>query len=115
MGGIADGIGQSVSGEASFAVGASSIAFVHPGGGAFEVTARAQGHFPVDMKVSKASRSPDVGAVMTALPAAEARVRSLARTSLTPSATQPALAVIPGKTTDEIANEVALAWRRTHP
>jgi hypothetical protein len=117
MGGIADGIGQSVSGEAAFAVGATSIAFVHPGNGVFEVTARAQGHFPVQTvdKTRRAARSPDVGAVLAAQPAAEARVRSLARTALTPSATQPALGVIPGKTTDEIASEVAQAWRRTHP
>lgn len=118
MGGIAEGIGQSVSGEAAFAVGATSIAFLHAGPGVFEVTARAQGHFPVQVgadKTKRAMRGPDVGAVLAAQPAAEARVRSLARATLTPSATQPALAVIPGKSTDDIAVEVAQAWRRTHP
>ncbi len=120
MGGVVGDVGQSVSGEATFGIGNSSIAFVHTGLlGTYEVTARAQGHFPVQTiapdKTKKATRSPDVGAVLAAQPAAEARVRSLARTALTASATQPALIVVPGKTTDEIAKEVGLAWQRTHP
>jgi hypothetical protein len=120
MGGVVGDIGQSVSGEASLGVGSAAIVFVHAGPlGVYEVTARGQGHFPVPAvaadKPKKAVRGPDVGAVLAAQPAAEARVRSLARGALTASATQPALVVIPGKTTDEIANEVALAWRRTHP
>lgn len=118
MGGVVGDVGQSVSGEASFAVGNTSIAFLHTGPNVYEVTARAQGHFPVAVhpdKQRRASRSPDVGAVLAAQPAAEARVRSLARTALTPAATMPALGVIPGKTVEEIANEIALAWRRTHP
>ena len=113
MGGIVDGIGQSVSGEATFGVGSTSIAFLHGTNvGAYEVTARAQGHFPVT-KEKKTLRSPDVGAVLPNA-SAEARVRQLARAPMTAMATQPALQAIPGHTIDEIGKEVALAWTRTH-
>jgi hypothetical protein len=118
MGGIVGDVGQAVSGEATFGVGHTSIAFLHAASaGAYEVTGRAQGHFPLTKDVDKqkrALRSPDVGAVLPVSQAAESRVRRLARAPITPSATQPALLVLPGHTVDEIAKEVALAWARTH-
>jgi len=117
MGGIAEGIGQSVSGEAVFAAGSTSIAFVRAGPAAsYEVTARAQGHFPIAIvdKQRKAVRGPDIGAVLPVNATAETRVRQLAHAPLTASATQPALVVVPGRTVEEIAKEVGLAWARTH-
>ncbi|MGH7295201.1 MAG: hypothetical protein ACRELB_09720, partial [Polyangiaceae bacterium] len=48
MGGVVGKIGQLVDGEAVLAPGQSSLLFLHPGPvGAFEVTARGQGQFPV--------------------------------------------------------------------
>ena len=48
MGGVVGKVGQIVEGEAAFAPGESSLLFVHPGPvGAFVVTARGQGQFPL--------------------------------------------------------------------
>jgi len=124
MGGVVDGIGQSVAGEAVFAPNHTAVVFLHAAPqvvgqnpGAYEVTARAQGHFPVTRDADKpktAMRSPDMGAVLPVNSIAIARVQQLARGPLTPSATQPAVQFLPGRTVDEIAKEVALAWQRTH-
>lgn len=117
MGGIVGDVGQSVSGEAIFGAGYTSIAFLRPAAGAYEVTARAQGHFPLTKdtdKPKRALRSPDVGAVLPVSSVAEARVRQLARAPMTDAATKPALEVVPGKTVEEISKDVALAWARTH-
>lgn len=119
MGGVVGDIGQSVSGEPSIGVGTRSVVFLHPGpAGALEVTARAQGQFPVLLdpvtKVERTVRAPDVGALLPPPRERVARVKALARAAVTPAATRAAGEVVAGRTLDELAEEIALGWRRTH-
>lgn len=119
MGGVVGDVGQSVSGEPSVGVGAPSVVFLHAGpAGTLEVTARAQGQFPVVRdpvtKVEHAARAPDVAALLPTPQARVDRVRALARSPMTPAATRAAGDVVAGRTLDELAQDVALGWRRTH-
>jgi hypothetical protein len=119
MGGVVGDIGQSVSGEPALGVGTPSVVFLHAGpAGSFEVTARAQGQFPVvkdaATKVERTTRAPDVGALLPTTQARVDRVRTLARAPMLPVATQAAIDVAAGRTVDELAKDVALAWQRTH-
>ncbi len=107
MGGVVGKIGQLVEGEPVFTIGESSLLFLHAGPvGAFEVTARAQGQFPLDATDPK-------------LPARV--VRSRAMGALLPRATSapaalPRLAadVLHGRLVDDAVQEIAAAWGRTH-
>jgi hypothetical protein len=118
MGGVVGDVGQSVSGEAAIGVGAPSIVFVHAGpAGSLEVTARAQGQYPVIKDAARnerTARAPDLGALLPAPQARVDRVRAIARAPMTTSATQAAVEVASGRTVDELARDVGLAWQRTH-
>jgi hypothetical protein len=117
MGGVVGKIGQLVDGEAVLAPGHSALLFLHPGPvGAFEVTARGQGQFPVvvdDPKNPAAAhivRGTSVGAlVMPRAPAAQG-------TSASAPAPTPRLAadVLHGRSVDEVARDIADAWTLTH-
>ena len=109
MGGVVGAIGQSVEGEAALTEGVPSMLFLHPapGGAAFDVTARAQGEFPIVS--DDPSRPPRVvqnhaGGI-------------LLRPSVSPPAAPPQLAaeLLHGRTVDDAAREVVSAWNRTHP
>jgi len=104
MGGVVGKIGQLVEGEAVLVPGQSSLLFLHPGPvGAFEVTARGQGQFPVVVdEAAKAAphlvRSHAVGAL------------------LPPRAGSPRLAadVLHDRAVDAAAQDVAADWGRLH-
>jgi hypothetical protein len=103
MGGVVGKIGQIVDGEPVFAPGHASLLFVHPGPvGAFEVTARGQGQFPVvidDPKLpARLVRSNTVGAILPR-PAAPTTVRLAAD-------------VVHGRPVDDVARDIATDWAR---
>ena len=112
MGGIVGKVGQRVEGEAVFVMGRPSLVFLHPGPvGAFDVTARGQGQFPVvldDQKSVRVMKSSAAGALLAprALPVAE-------------GGTQPppkvlAATAIHGRLLDEVTRDVATSWARVH-
>jgi hypothetical protein len=109
MGGVVGKIGQIVDGEAVLTRGQTSLLFIHeiPGrpAGAFDVTARGQGQFPVvvDEKTPpRVVRSTAAGALVAP------RVAG-------PVATAPLAAdVVHGRAIDDVARDVAAAWSRTH-
>jgi hypothetical protein len=105
MGGVVGKIGQIVEGEAVFTPGHASLLFLHPGPiGAFEVTARGQGQFPVvtdDAKTpARVVRSNAMGAIVPRSPS--------------PQAVRLAVEVVHGRVVDEVASAVAADWSRTH-
>ncbi|MCL2723357.1 MAG: hypothetical protein FWD69_02875 [Polyangiaceae bacterium] len=106
MGGVVDKIGQLVEGEAVFTPGESSMVFLRKwkAGGTWEVTARAQGQYPVVVdstaKIRKIVHSARTGAVLPAKTAGNVRL---------------AADVLHERTLDDAAHEVASAWQRLHP
>jgi hypothetical protein len=113
MGGVVGQIGQIVEGEPVFAAGSPCLLFLHPVSypgsasgptSAYEVTARAQGQFPVQQQDPAAPprliRSRNLGAL-------------LPRNDATAS---PRLAadVIHGRAVDDVAREITTDWVRTH-
>jgi hypothetical protein len=107
MGGIVGKIGQLVEGEAVLVPGQSSLVFLRTGPiGAFEVTARGQGQFPVARDGPKSAarvvRSQGVGLLM--------------QPRVVPPAPPPQLAadLLHGRLVDDVALEIATAWSRTH-
>ena len=67
LGGVVGKIGQSVSGEATFAPGARSLVFLSAIDGQVVVTGRAQGHYPIIALKDQAptlGSSPDAGALL---------------------------------------------------
>jgi hypothetical protein len=107
MGGIVGNVGQVVEGEASFAPGESSLLFLRPGPvGAFIVTARGQGQFPIVATGTAAPRlvrSNSVGMLLAP---------PMAATATTP----PLLAanVVHGRVVDDVARDIAAAWDGAH-
>ncbi len=106
MGGVVGKVGQSVEGEAVFVPGHSSLLFLHAGpAGAFEVTARGQGQYPVVADDSRAPprlvRSNSAGAILPRAGAAGAGSRLAAE-------------AIHGRLVDDVALEIAADWGRTH-
>jgi hypothetical protein len=119
MGGVVGDVGQLVEGEAVLQVGRPTVLFLHAtaAAGVYEVTARAQGQFVLAADGSGKVRlrpGANVGALLAPPAKTMALVRSEARAPLTPEATMLARDVAAGKTVDELARQVALAWQRTH-
>lgn len=118
MGGIVGKVGQHVSGEPVFTVGRPALVFLHAGPpGAFEVTSRAQGQFPVvegasDKTVSRVIRSGNVGALFA--PRAIVRPGPLAPQAAAPVVPVLAADVLHGRTVDEASRDIAAAWKRAH-
>ncbi len=108
MGGVVGKIGQIVEGEAVFADGLQSLLFLRSGpAGSFEVTARAQGQFPVVAATPSAParviRNRAAGAVFSPPPA------------IVPSkATRLAADVLHGRSVDDAASEVVADWTHLH-
>lgn len=106
LGGVVGKIGQSVEGEAVFTQGESDLLFLHPGPpGAYAVTARGQGQFPV---VSDANPK-----------GAPHLITSYAAGLLVPPAapgptTVFASDMVHGRQVDDVAHDVVAAWARTH-
>jgi hypothetical protein len=108
MGGVVGKVGQIVEGEAAFAPGESSLLFVHPGPvGAFVVTARGQGQFPLvapDPKLApRVIKSYAVGMLVAprVAPATTAGPRLAAE-------------VLHDRPVQEAAEVVASAWAAAH-
>jgi hypothetical protein len=104
MGGVVGKIGQIVDGEPVLVPGRASLLFLHPGPvGAFEVTARGQGQFPVvkgdDKLPARVVRSNAAGAILPR-PASAGAVRL-------------ATEVIHGRPVDDVARDIAADWART--
>jgi hypothetical protein len=106
MGGVVGKVGQIVEGEAAFAPGQTSLLFLRTGPvGAYVVTYRGQGQFPVvtdDPTHAHIVRSYSVG--MLVPPRAP------------PTAAPPRLAteVLNGRPVDDVAREIAAAWGAMH-
>ncbi len=123
MGGVVGHIGQSVDGEPVLTVGRPSLLFLRSGPpGALEVTARAQGQFPVtldDTKTQRLMRSSAVGVLLPPKAASSNAVDSTIRPKATGPATPapvPTLAheVLHQKRLDDGIREIAAAWKRLH-
>jgi hypothetical protein len=119
LGGVVGDVGQIVDGEAVLQVGKPTLLFLHatPNAGVYEVTARAQGQFVLAADGSGRVRlraGANVGALLAPQEKTMALVRTQARAPLTPEATMLARDVAAGKTVDDLAKDVALAWTRTH-
>jgi hypothetical protein len=106
MGGEVGDIGQHVEGEAVLAQGQPSLLFLNPApNGAFHVTARAQGQFPIIVnqgQPARVVRNLAAGALVEARGAAAAGPALLASDALH------------GRSVDDAAREVESAWGRTH-
>jgi hypothetical protein len=108
MGGVVGKVGQLVDGEPVFAVGQTSLLFLHPGpAGAFVVTARGQGQFPLVTDVDPKApphlvRSASAGALMPPHPAGPVPAAPFAAD------------VVHGRRGDAVARDVVASWDRTH-
>jgi hypothetical protein len=105
MGGVVGKLGQMVDGEAVLTAGQSGLLFLHPGPpGAYVVTARGQGQFPLVQDDPKAP--PHL-------------VRSHSAGALLPPSTAPtsplAAEVVHGRAVDDVAHDIVATWDRTHP
>lgn len=116
MGGVVGKIGQIVDGEPVLVPGQSSLLFLHPGPvGAYEVSARGQGQFPVvvDDPKNHASahfvRSTSVGSLI--LPRAATSAAGSTSASLP---RRLAADVVHGRAVDDVVHEIADAWKSTH-
>jgi hypothetical protein len=108
MGGVVGKIGQIVDGEPVFVPGRASLLFLHPGpAGTFEVTARAQGQFPVVIDPTQAPprlvRSGAMGGIVAR--ASEPGAQALPRL---------AADVVHGRAVDDVVHEIVADWERTH-
>lgn len=133
MGGVVGKIGQLVDGEPVFVTGKTSLVFMRKfkGSDVFEVSARAQGQYPVlvdeKSKTRKVMRSSNVGMLLPPrdkVQASQVQNQSLAsggQSSATsqgyPTVVTPRLAqdVMHDKPLDEVVREVAATWKKLHP
>jgi len=130
MGGVVGKIGQMVDGEPVFTTGKSSLLFMRKfkASGTWEVSARAQGQYPVlvdeTLKTRKVIRSAAVGVLFPPRVTAEAVTGADLKTQsvgATQAATDPAkplrLAgeVIHDRPLDEVARDIASSWKKLHP
>jgi len=109
MGGVVGKVGQVVDGEPVLTRGQTSLLFLHPiparPAGAFDVTARGQGQFPVvadEKTLPHLVRSTSAGALVaprTPGPVATPRL---------------AADVVHGRVIDDVARDVTAAWSGTH-
>jgi hypothetical protein len=136
MGGVVGKIGQLVDGEPVFANNKASLLFLRKfkAGGVYEVSARAQGQYPVTIdetsKAKKLIRSTAVGMLLPPKPTVAAVAQgqpvsgsvqpqnaSVASSPVVSEAAKVRLAqeVLHDKPLDEVAREIATAWKRLHP
>lgn len=112
MGGVVGKIGQMVDGEAVLTIGRPSLLFLHPGPtGSFEVTARAQGQFPVVADPAKKGalrvvKSGALGVLIKPKPGA-AKVPLVNPQILAQDR-------IHDRPIDDVARDIASEWSRTH-
>ena len=122
MGGVVGHIGQSVDGEPVLTVGRPSLLFLRAGpAGAFEVTARAQGQFPVTLdestKASKLMKSSAVGVLLPpkqALQAEKTLSPKALQSAPAPAAPLFAAEALHGRRVEDAVKDIAAAWKRLH-
>jgi hypothetical protein len=106
MGGVVGKVGQIVEGEAAFAPGDTSLLFLRAGPvGAYVVTYRGQGQFPVvtdDTEHAHITRSYSVGMLVPP------------RGPSTAAPPRLAADVLHGRSVDDVAQEIAAAWGPMH-
>lgn len=126
MGGVVGKIGQMVDGEPVLTTGKSSLVFLRKfkAGGVFEVSARAQGQYPIvidDAKVKKVIRSANVGVLFppkakAAVPTDTTQPQSTGPSQVTePAKIRLAQEVLHDRPLDDVAREIAATWKRLHP
>jgi hypothetical protein len=109
LGGEVGTIGQVVEGEPSFVVGQASLVFLRGRAGGFEVTARAQGQFPIEGGDGKAPHliaSKDLGVIVP--PSVKPSGGN------TTGASRLARDVLAGRALEEASRDVVAAWARVH-
>jgi hypothetical protein len=121
MGGAVGRIGQSVEGEAVLTVGRPALFFLQPrtesGAGVYEVTARAQGQFPVVLDEQQKERFVHASGVGALVPTPKNRIDQITRLRVAagaPPSAQLASDVLHKRPVNEGAQEVASAWGRLH-
>lgn len=130
MGGVVGKIGQAVDGEPVFVKEKPSLLFMRhfKAGGLYEISARAQGQYPITIdeksKKRRLMRSTAVGMLFPPKPriAESAPLTSgISPQSASSGAVQPevkirlAQDVLHDKPLDEMVREIASAWKRHHP
>ncbi len=109
LGGVVGKIGQTVDGEPTLIEGKASLVFLHKReAGIFEVSARAQGQFPVVADQAKHVTLVKHAALGTLLPP------RLPVTNLSVAATRLANEVLHGRDVVSATVEIQLAWQRLH-
>lgn len=119
MGGVVGHIGQQVDGEPVLTVGRPSLLFLRAGeAGTLEVTARAQGQFPVTLDDTKNQKLIRSGSVGVLLPRKQAAAPVAAVAGQTPAAPTPAPAlasdVLHNRKLDDGLRDISAAWKRLH-
>ncbi len=132
LGGSVGRIGQFVDGEPNLAPGKPALLFLHKfkQGTTWEVSARAQGHFPVlteeATKTKKVIRAMNVGVLLppkpkasetTATPTGTGQVQPQSAQTTTGEAPQTlrlAGEALHDKPLDEVARDIAATWKRLH-
>ena len=134
MGGVVGKIGQMVDGEPVLVAGKQSLFFMHKfrGDGIFEVSARAQGQYPVmvDPKtnIKKLVRSGSAGVLLPPRPDNAGKASGVETQSVAPNVSGNVSAVIdPNRASlrlaaevihdrlmEEATRDIATAWRRLH-
>jgi hypothetical protein len=118
LGGVVGKIGQLVDGEPVFSANKQSLLFLHKfSAGTFEVSARAQGQFPVVYdevtKTKKLMRSANVGVLFPP------KTGTSAADEVAPQSTSKPLRlaqeVIHDRVVDDAVKEIASAWKSAHP
>jgi hypothetical protein len=118
MGGIVGKIGQRVDGEAVLVPGRPSLFFLHAGPtGSYEVTARAQGQYPIirdPQNQPRVIKSNSAGALLQ--PHAVALARAHAIVGAVGPVALPLLAAdaIHDRPLEEALRDIAAAWKRVH-
>jgi hypothetical protein len=125
LGGVVGKIGQLVDGEPVFIEGKQSLLFLRKfaGGGVYEVSARAQGQYPIVVdevtKMRKLMRSSSAGVLLQPKPnMATALHGQVAMQSLAAQASVPvrlAHEVIHDRFLEDASREIATSWKRLHP
>jgi hypothetical protein len=130
MGGVVGKIGQLVDGEPVFTTGKPSLLFLRKFklGGTWEVSARAQGQYPViadeTTKARKVIRAASVGVLFPPKPAVAATEQpgAVRAQSIDPSVPVAEVAkvrlaneALHDRALDDVTREVAASWKRLHP
>jgi hypothetical protein len=134
MGGVVGKIGQMVDGEPVFTTGKQSLLFLHKfrGDGIFEVSARAQGQYPITVdpktNIKKVIRSSSAGVLLPPRSANAGNASGVETQSVSPNvpgnvsgvidpnraSLRLATDVIHDRLMEEATRDIATAWRRLH-